>query len=238
MGALCFVAGITGITGIIGACTGDPGDPMSVDAGAPYADAALEPDAGSSAAPGEPIASFYMTYYWVTTEEEFTGAPDTDVHASAGCTVLTTVGADFFASMRLEGTGRLRDGTLLNYDGACACSTSPCFTVLGDEHPWGSGAGRRALEPFRSIAVDRDVVALGSGLYILELDGMLMPGDPPWGGYVHDGCVIAADTGGGIDGMQIDLFSGLRNYYLILDSMIDQAEISLYDGGRRCPPEQ
>jgi membrane-bound lytic murein transglycosylase len=105
---------------------------------------------------------------------------------------------------------------------------------VDEEHPWGSGAGGRALEPFRSVAVDRDVIAIGTWLWVAELDGVAMPGDPPWGGFVHDGCVLAADTGGAIDGMQIDFFATLRAYYLIIDGELGLDEISLHEGGARC----
>ena len=37
-----------------------------------------------------------------------------------------------------------------------------------------------------------------------------MPGRAPWGGFVHDGCVVADDTGGGIDGNRLDLFVGRK----------------------------
>jgi membrane-bound lytic murein transglycosylase len=93
----------------------------------------------------------------------------------------------------------------------------------------------RPLEPFRSIAVDRDVIAYGTALYVAELDGELVPGDAPWGDFVHDGCVLAADTGGGIVGMHVDWFVGLRSAYRTLDQQLALDAATVYEGGARCP---
>jgi 3D (Asp-Asp-Asp) domain-containing protein len=176
-----------------------------------------------------------MTMYWITTEEEFADQPDdTDIY-TPDCQVLATVPAEFADNLAIEGTGRLEDGRVINYDGACDCQLSPCYHEVDAEHPWGSGAGGRALVPFRSVAVDRDVIAIGTSLYVLELDGIAMPGDPPWGDFVHDGCVSADDTGGGIDGMQIDFFAVFRAHYLTIDPQIDAPTVTLYGGGGRCP---
>jgi hypothetical protein len=57
-------------------------------------------------------------------------------------------------------------------------------------------------------------VKLGTLLYVPLLEGRRMPGRAPWGGYVHDGCVIADDTGGHIAGNRLDLFVGRKAYFL------------------------
>jgi hypothetical protein len=60
-----------------------------------------------------------------------------------------------------------------------------------------------------------------------------MPGG--LGGFVHDGCVSADDTGGHILGMHIDFFSALRSYYLVLDGDLQLNDVTIYQGGARCP---
>jgi 3D (Asp-Asp-Asp) domain-containing protein len=79
---------------------------------------------------------------------------------------------------------------------------------------WGTAGSGKPLQPFRTVAVDPKVVKLGSLLYVPLLEGRTMPGRQPWGGYVHDGCVIADDTGGHIAGNRLDLFVGRKAYFL------------------------
>ena len=66
----------------------------------------------------------------------------------------------------------------------------------------------------------------------------MMPGRPPWGGYVHDGCVVADDTGGHIDGNRLDLFVGRKGYFLGLSgsgsSHAWARHVPVYDGSKMC----
>ena len=137
--------------------------------------------------------------------------PKVTLYDGSGCAPVAEVSRSFAAEIRMQGTGRLRDGRILNIWGDCACERSPCFRVTGRQ--WGSAGNGRALQPFRTVAVDPKLIRMGTLLYIEALDGRRMPGKAPWGGFVHDGCVAADDTGGGIDGHQIDLFVGRRAYY-------------------------
>jgi 3D (Asp-Asp-Asp) domain-containing protein len=194
---------------------------------------ASDGSAPDSAPPGDLLGAFELTYYWVAAEADFPGAADTDIFDPA-CRILATVPEAFARSLSIEGTGRLNDGRLLNYDGACGCPYSPCFFVVDADHPWGVGVQDRALVPFRSVAVDPQVIAFGDRLYALEIDGLMMPGDPPWGGFVHDGCLVADDTGGAIVGRHIDFFAALRAYYRDLDSRLGLSMVTLHTGAPRC----
>ncbi len=194
-------------------------------------------DAGSDAAlppPGPTLGSFQLTYYWVTTEEEYTGTKDTKLYDKS-CKLLATVTAKFAASLKLEGTGRLTDGTILNYSGSCSCPTSPCYLVADAQHPWGYGVQNKALVPFRSFAVDKAVIPYGSKVYVPELDGVMVPGDTPWGSFLHDGCFSADDTGGAIIGKHIDWFVALKKHYVDLNSKLGLSKITVHQGGARCP---
>lgn len=141
-------------------------------------------------------------------------APKVTLYDGSGCAPVAEVSRGFAAELRMQGTGRLRDGRILNIWGDCACERSPCFHVTGRQ--WGNAGNGRPLQPFRTVAVDPKLIRMGSLLYVEALDGRRMPGKAPWGGFVHDGCVAADDTGGGIDGHQIDLFVGRRAYYRAL----------------------
>jgi 3D (Asp-Asp-Asp) domain-containing protein len=200
---------------------------------------AAEPDASVDAAidarpsAGAARGTFELTYYWVTSETDYSGTASERL-LTPGCALLATVTPEFARSLRLEGTGRLRDGRVVNVSGACPCDTAACFAEVDAEHPWGIGVQDRPLVPYRSVAVDRAVVPYGTWLWVAELDGVAVPGEAPWGGFVHDGCVQAADTGGSIDGAHLDWFVGLKSSYRTLDGDLGLAHVTVSDGGDRC----
>ncbi len=95
------------------------------------------------------------------------------------------------------------------------------FKVLGAEYPWGIGVGGRPLKLWRSLAADigtgprsdpqykgrGGLVSVGTRVYILELDGMVMPD-----GWTHDGWCEVDDTGSAIYGAHFDWFVGSNTY--------------------------
>jgi len=128
------------------------------------------------------------------------------------CEPIAEVSKEFATQLALQGTGKLHDGRVLNIWGACNCNHTPCFKVTKAQ--WGTAGSGKPLQPFRTVAVDPKIVKLGSLLYVPLFEGRTMPGRQPWGGYVHDGCVVADDTGGHISGTRIDLFVGRKAYFL------------------------
>ncbi|HEY4177230.1 MAG TPA: 3D domain-containing protein [Kofleriaceae bacterium] len=169
-------------------------------------------------------------------DNEETSDPEQVTVYSQSCEPLAEVTRDFAEAMQLQGTGKLRDGRLLNIAGKCSCERSPCFHVV--EAQWGLAGTGRALQPFRTVAVDPKVIKLGSLLYVPILEGRTMPGRAPWGGYVHDGCVVADDTGGGINDNQLDLFVGRRAYYLGVSGQGGShswaKHVPVFDGSKIC----
>jgi 3D (Asp-Asp-Asp) domain-containing protein len=208
---------------VLTACGG--GSAAMPDGGDSGADATPRPD------PGPSLGSFQLTYYYVASETDYAGIADTALYAD-DCAELATVPLDFADDLDIEGTGRLADGRLINVAGACACPRSPCYVEADADHPWGYGVENRALVPFVSIAVDPGVISYGTGIYLPELDGVVEPG-----GTTLDGCVVAADTGGGIVGEHIDYFVGLRDTYHALDDALGLTDIEVRDGGDRCADE-
>jgi 3D (Asp-Asp-Asp) domain-containing protein len=155
---------------------------------------------------------------------------------TATCEPIAEVSHEFASQIELQGTGKLHDGRVLNIAGACRCGHSPCFTETASQ--WGTAGTGHPLSPFRTVAVDPRVVKLGSLLYVPLLEGRLMPGRPPWGGFVHDGCVLADDTGGGIDGKKLDLFVGRKAYFLGLSGRGGThswaRDVDVFDGSKIC----
>lgn len=133
------------------------------------------------------------------------------LYSKASCEPIAEVSREFAQQLRIQGTGRLKDGRVLNIWGHCDCETSPCYKVIRQQ--WGTAGSGRPLHPFRTVAVDPRLIKLGSLLYVPLLEGRVMPGRPPWGGFVHDGCLVADDTGGGIKDHQLDLFVGKRAWF-------------------------
>lgn len=197
----------------------------------------------ADAAPAETgprqLGQFTITFYYVIGEDEVTAKPvvvaandnrgssgsddDTELTAitpdmvtlydgGGTCEPIAEVSKEFASQLALQGTGKLHDGRVLNIWGACNCDHTPCFKVTKAQ--WGTAGSGKPLQPFRTVAVDPKIVKLGSLLYVPLLEGRTMPGRQPWGGYVHDGCVIADDTGGHISGNRLDLFVGRKAYFL------------------------
>jgi len=185
-------------------------------------------------APGPGMGRFQITYYWVADEYDFPGEPDTDLYDSYCFPVATTTAA-FARSLSIEGTGVLTDGRLVNFDSHCICNWPPCLQLLGRDRPWGLGVDYRPLVPFRSVAADPVVMPTGTRLYVPELDGLEMPGKPPWGGFVHDGCLVADDRGSAIEGLQIDFFVGWKATWKLLLADYALDHVTVFAAGDRCP---
>jgi 3D (Asp-Asp-Asp) domain-containing protein len=186
-------------------------------------------DAAPRPAAGPARGSFALTYYWM----ELQPAPDAAEVAlfTRACEPVATVSAAFAKDLTLAGTARLTDGRVLGVAGACDCPRSPCVRVLPADQPWGVGLDNRSLVPFLSLAVDRDVIPIGTSLYVEELDGALLPGLMF---AFHDGCVVADDTGDRMKGNRIDWFVGRREAYAVLDARLHLTSITVHDGGERC----
>lgn len=151
----------------------------------------------------EPLG-FALRFYWLAMEApaaETAHEPVQDIYTRDGV-YFGTFPESFLRALRMEGSGLLFDGRVVNFDGRCRYGVGTCYEQLDPStHPYGRGAGRRPLVPFRSVAVDPRLIAIGEPLYVPELDGIRLPD-----GTVHDGCVRADDTGSAIKHRKIDFF--------------------------------
>jgi 3D (Asp-Asp-Asp) domain-containing protein len=168
---------------------------------------------------GYPVGAregFRLSYYWLAYESEYANEPyDTAIYTRQGFFIGKFPSA-FVYELKLEGSGILSDGRVLNYDGECAYGMGTCFRTLElDEHPLGAGVQGRRLEPFRSIAVDPRFIPIGAPVYVPELVGALMPD-----GTRHDGCLRADDMGGAIKQHKLDFFvESYFNFKFIADNL-------------------
>ena len=154
------------------------------------------------------IGAFRNTIYYLKEESSFQNRPkDTEVKDLSG-RVIARVNSRFKQLMDIEGSGKLMDGRVLNYAGRVRGEIRYQFT----KHNWGLGVGDCGLIPFRSLAVDQDLIPYGSIVRIQETVGMPLPD-----GSRHDGYWIASDTGGAIRGDRIDLFTGKESWRDFID---------------------
>lgn len=249
------------MTAALGACSAEGNDPVdaptatadnaapapadnatdSVDSAVDEAPAVAE-EPPTEEAPKEPddpepeprkLGTFQVTYYWMA-EARDKGPATVSIYKRKTCKQLAKVSKSFAHRLALEGTGKLRDGRVVNTAGSCKCGSSPCFFVVKKSKKWGVGVGKRPLVPYRSVAVDPGIVPVGTMLYIPQLDGLTMPGHAPYGGFVHDGCVRADDRGGNVNGKQLDLFMGKRSHYRAFFHRNRLKTLTVLDGSNIC----
>jgi 3D (Asp-Asp-Asp) domain-containing protein len=188
-----------------------------------------------------------LRFYWLVLEADYDDPQSPNVPRSGrGVAVprntfveLYTPAGFFFGrvsealawALRLEGSGLMRDGRIVNYTGKCDYGYGTCFEQLDiAEHPFGRGAGVRRLIPFKSVAVDPRLVPIGEPLYIPEFDGLVLPD-----GSIHDGCVRADDTGGGIKKRKMDFFVvTYGNFRFLLEELQNVSWITPHVEAPRC----
>jgi 3D (Asp-Asp-Asp) domain-containing protein len=144
--------------------------------------------------------SWMLTQYWIAIEHPVPhDRHPVRVRDRDGAVLAVTCRA-FFDDLSMEGTGRTWDRRLLNWQ--ARVRGRACFVELDqDAYPYGAGVAGYALVPFRSVAVDHRYVPIGHTVEIPDLAGLPLPD-----GTRHDGCFVAVDGGGAINGHHIDLF--------------------------------
>ncbi len=196
----------------------------------------------SSQNKGTLVARMYITYYYLSEETNYTGTANTTLYDSQ-CKALVTVPAKFSDSVCIEGSGKLKDGRIINYAKSCTCGRRcptggiVCYSILDkSRYPWGAGAASRSLHPLRSLAVDRSIIPIGTRLYIPEWDGVTIPKIGSLGGFKHDGCLVADDVGGGIKGNHFDFFAATNSMWKALEKIHPtRTYLTVYKNPGRCP---
>jgi 3D (Asp-Asp-Asp) domain-containing protein len=185
--------------------------------------------------------SLWNTYYYVSAEPQTASGPTTTLYSSS-CQPIAEVSASYSDRACIEGTGRLKDGRMVNYASTCNCGRpcptggTVCWSVLDtDQFPWGKGARNNPLSPMRSLAVDRTRFQLGTTLYIPLWQGVDVPSMGGVNGFVHDGCFRADDVGGAIRGVHIDIFTGPRELARYFEGVVPtRTNMQAQPGGNRC----
>lgn len=190
---------------------GDDPEPLP-DQPAPAASSRPTPvPSATPTLPGRPLPVFRNTYYDFP-QEPASSAGDRATVFDASCQPIAEVAKSFHDQLCVQGSGRLKSGATVSFakrDCACAavCPRTDqkiCFEKLDPKQfPHGRGARGTAITPLRSVAVDPDVVPLGTPLYIPAYHGLRRPDGTP-----HDGCFLAEDRGLKVKGHHVDIFTG------------------------------
>jgi 3D (Asp-Asp-Asp) domain-containing protein len=171
--------------------------------------------AKGGAAGGRSLGTFRNTYYDFPSEAEFDGPTATLYDRE--CKALATTPKAFYEAVCVQGSGTLRRGSTVSFSRRdCGCADvcprtgqKICFDELdARQFPWGRGATGKAITPLLTVAVDADVIPLGTAIYVPELEGL--PRDAS-GTVAHDGCFVAQDRGLKVKGKHVDVFTGDRS---------------------------
>jgi peptidoglycan/xylan/chitin deacetylase (PgdA/CDA1 family)/3D (Asp-Asp-Asp) domain-containing protein len=158
---------------------------------------ALTPGLASASDPGPKLGTFWTTYYYVPNETDYPPLENSSVKDISG-QVLSTVNSQFKKDVDVEGTGIIRSGKTINFAGRVNSEIRYRYSKAR----WGWGIGACELKPFHTIAVDANMIPLGTVVYIPKAKGMKLPD-----GSVHDGIFYAEDIGSAINHMHIDMFA-------------------------------
>jgi hypothetical protein len=182
----------------------------------------------SAPSTAKPIGLLFPTFYNIADESFHEGEPSEKLLETGTLKEIARVTPSYRTELDIQGTGRLRDGRVINV--ADRVNGQWRYKVLA-KGEYGHGIAGHRIHPFRSAAVDFlhicqkggfDFCALpiekireklvGTLLHIPRLVGAKMPS-----GAIHDGYVCAQDIGGAIREDRIDLFvgpAGAGNPYL------------------------
>jgi len=176
----------------------------------------------------KPIGLLFPTFYNIADESFHEGETTEKLLETGTLKEIARVTPSYRTELDIQGTGRLRDGRVINV--ADRVNGQWRYKVL-PKGEYGHGIAGHRIHPFRSAAVDFlhlcqkggfDFCGLpiekireklvGTLLHIPRLIGSKMPN-----GAIHDGYVCAQDIGGAIREDRIDLFvgpAGAGNPYL------------------------
>jgi len=208
---------------------GDTGMPDV--AGAPFAGVAVERSesrtrsaAQGGKIPGKVLGKFKNTYYDFPSESDYSGE---SVSLYDGqCRSKGSVPKAFFETLCVQGSGLLASGNPVSFNRRdCECaSVCPrtgqriCFDVLDlAKFPWGRGATGQPITPLLTVAVDSNVLPLGTSIYIPEYAGL--PRDLERR-TKHDGCFVAQDRGLRVQGEHVDIFTGQAAMTRLWNSLV------------------
>lgn len=194
------------------------------------------------------LETFRWTYYWNVFERDYSDDDTLPLYNHRDGSVIAHAKRSFVEAVKIEGTGVLADGTMVNLVDSCSADDHCFFEVDTEKYPSGVGSQGNALHPWRSVAADQRVLPFGARIYIEELDGLCLPPtdrfDPEdegfnWDegcrGYRHDGCVVVDDVGGSIRDNHLDFFALTSSLFQKIGTRMNWAEsVNVYLNSPKC----
>jgi 3D (Asp-Asp-Asp) domain-containing protein len=155
--------------------------------------------AAAGAETREKVGRAVITFYWNVDESSprYRGKTTAVLRDPAG-NVIAHTSKRFKVDLVRQGSGWLRDGRTVIFVKRVGGESR--FRVTSAKY--GLATNGCPLVPYRTIAVDRRFVRIGSKVYIPQLKGARLPD-----GTIHDGMFIASDSGH-FRGAHVDLFVG------------------------------
>lgn len=160
----------------------------------------------------------WATYYYLAKVSTVSASEGYALRDLNGNALGPYLSREDWCTAALEGSVYVKDDdTTYNYAGTASSNSVDCgsyynyntsrtkFRVANGHY--GDGVRGYKLVPFRTIAVDPDVIPYGSVVYIPSAKGRvitLSSGEQ----VVHDGYFFAGDTGGAIEDNHIDVYLG------------------------------
>jgi 3D (Asp-Asp-Asp) domain-containing protein len=191
---------------------------------------------------GKVLGTFRNTYYDFPSESDFSGEK-VPLH-NAHCKAIAQVTRGFYEAVCVQGSGLLASGATVSFNRRdCECAElcprtqqKICFDALDiGKFPWGRGATGGPITPLLTVAVDTNVIPLGTAIYIPEFDGL--PRDPARQS-LHDGCFIAQDRGLRVQGEHVDVFTGQHTMTELWNGLVpSNTGVTVVIGSPKCARE-
>ncbi len=139
------------------------------------------------------LGKFKITYYWIVDESQYTGQRTVPLYLENG-KVLAHFTKKFVADFKKESIARLKDGRLISY-----LKRKNAVRIVNEP----LGSKNYTLSAFKSVAVDTQLIPLGSTLYIPNFERLYIGNTG-----VHNGVFYANDVGSQVKGNHIDIYIG------------------------------
>lgn len=198
-----------------------------------------------------PTPKYKVTYFWVYDSiQEPVDMTSTMVDMlDVNDQVIASIPQAVAERIAMEGSGYLpadplyvepdsKAGALLNLANDEGWPRARFIEIDKVNFPWGMSGMGEALVPYWTVAVDKDVLPLGTIIYVPAYDGYVLPNGftTVTGASVHDGLFYCGDISWSFKGKQIDVFTGDYNNWQDTEQWVNSiSRVPLYISATPAP---